>query len=329
VTRRNEVTVGAVVILGIALIVFTTIWLQGLRFGSEERPVQGRFREVGQLLPGSTVKYRGVPIGSVESIDFEEGGAAVIVTMTIDADVALPQDPAVMLAPESLFGDWQAEIVSRPMFANYDYTEPLQGDMLPGYALPDMVRLTAVADEIARNLATISTRIEIAFTEETALNVREAIENIQRASGELARLMNSQQAAIEEVATNLERTSETAGQAALTLQRAFEEVEAAIAGGRLLNIVANVESATSRTDSLVSLLVQTSRDLSNTAVTADSTFRHVSSIASAIQRGEGSLGLLLQDTTLYANLVQTNLEVQTLLRDIRRNPRRYINLTIF
>jgi phospholipid/cholesterol/gamma-HCH transport system substrate-binding protein len=55
----------------------------------------------------------------------------------------------------------------------------------------------------------------------------------------------------------------------------------------------------------------------------------VRGIASGIQRGEGSLGRLLQDTTLYGNLVQTNLEVQTLLRDIRRNPRRYINLTIF
>lgn len=327
--RRNDVVVGTVVILGIALIVFGTIWLQGLRLGSEERTVQARVSEAGQLLVGSNVKFRGVPIGRVENIELEQGGGAVIVTMTIDADISLPQDPAAVLAPESLFGDWQAEIVSRGAFATYEYTEPMVQDMLPGYTLPDMSRLTAVGDEIAQNLATISDRVELAFTEETALNVREAIENIQRASGELATLMSSQQAAIEEVATNLERTSEAAGQAALTLQRAFAEVEAAIAGGRLLTIVSNVERATSRTDSLVSLLVQTSRDLSNTAISADSTFQQVRSIATGIQAGEGSLGRLLQDTTLYADLVQTNLEVQTLLRDIRRNPRRYINLTIF
>jgi len=75
--------------------------------------------------------------------------------------------------------------------------------------------------------------------------------------------------------------------------------------------------------------VQTSRDLSTTALSADSTFRRVSTIAIDIQQGRGTLGRLLQDTTLYMNLVQTNVEVQTLLRDIRRNPRRYINLTIF
>ena len=64
-------------------------------------------------------------------------------------------------------------------------------------------------------------------------------------------------------------------------------------------------------------------------MSADSTFRQLSGIAGAIERGEGSLGMLLRDTALYVNLVETNLEVQNLLRDIRRNPRRYINLTIF
>lgn len=327
--RRNEVVVGAVLILAVLLIVSGTFWLQGLRFGSEEREVRARFSEVAQLLVGSNVKFRGVPIGRVEAIELEEGGAAVIVTMTIDANVSLPQNPGVMLAPESLFGDWQAEIISRSSYATYEYTEPREQDMLPGYTLPDMSRLTAVADEIATNLATISTRVELAFTEETALNIREAIENIQRASSELAGLVSSQQVAIEEVSENLELTSEAAGQAALTMQRAFAEVESAIAGGRLLNIVSNVERTSARTDSLVALLVDASRELRRTAVSADSTFRQVSDIATGIERGEGSLGRLLRDTTLYVGLVETNLEVQTLLRDIRRNPRRYINLTIF
>jgi phospholipid/cholesterol/gamma-HCH transport system substrate-binding protein len=328
-TRRNEVVVGIVVILGILLLVFGTIWMQGLKLGREERDLNARFREVGQLLPGSTVKFRGVPIGRVEGIALEETGGAVIVSMTIDADIALPQDAAVILAPESLFGDWQAEVVARNMFPHYAYAEALDAETLPGYSLPDMSRLTAVADEIAGNLATISRRVELALTEETAYNVREAIENIQRASAELATLVSSQQAAIEEVAENLERTSEAAGQAAVTLQRAFAEVENAIAGGRLLNIVSNVERSAARTDTLVGLLVATSRQLNTTAISADSTFRQVSSIAAGIERGEGSLGRLLRDTTLYMNLVETNVEVQTLLRDIRRNPRRYINLTIF
>ncbi|CAN5891738.1 hypothetical protein BH23GEM9_BH23GEM9_02010 [soil metagenome] len=327
--RRNEVMVGLVVIASILLIVFGTIWMRGLALGREERPVQARFTEVGQLLTGSTVKFRGVPIGRVEEIALEATGAAVIVSMSVSAAVRLPDDPVVILAPESMFGDWQAEIVSRSQFRFYDYAESLDPAVLPGYALPDMSRLTAVADQIARNLATISDRFEIAFTEETALNVREAIENIQEVSEQLTGLVSRQQEAIEEVARNLEQTSEAAGQAALTMQRAFAEVESAIGGGRLTTIVQNVERTSANTDSLVRILVAASVDMRNAALRADSTFRQVSSIASSVEQGEGTLGRLLRDTALYYSLVETNVEVQALLSDIRQNPRRYINLRIF
>jgi phospholipid/cholesterol/gamma-HCH transport system substrate-binding protein len=329
VTRRNEVAVGVVVLAGILIIIFGTLWLRGIALGREEVEVQARFREVGQLLTGSSVKFRGVPIGRVGAIALESGGDAVIVTMSISGDVRLPADRVVVLAPESMFGDWQAEIVSRAQFPFYDYAQSLDPNVLPGYALPDMSRLTAVADQIARNLATISDRFEIAFTEETAHNIRVAIENIQEVSEQLTGLVSSQQVAIEEVARNLEQTSEAAGQAALTMQRAFAEVEQAVAGGRLTSIVQNVERATARSDSLIAILVDASHDLRATALRADSTFQQVSGIASAVERGEGTLGRLLRDTALYVNLVETNVEVQALLSDIRRNPRRYINLTIF
>jgi phospholipid/cholesterol/gamma-HCH transport system substrate-binding protein len=329
VTRRNEVMVGLAVIFGIALIVFGTIWMQGIRLGHEQVAVQARFTEVGQLLTGGTVKFRGVPIGRVRSIELEPGGGAVIVTMNISDAVRLPDDPVVILAPESMFGDWQAEIAPRARFPGYAYAESPSPDVLPGFSLPDMSQLTAVASEIASNMASISARFDLAFTDETAENIRNAIDNITEVSEQLTGVVSRQQLAIEELAENLERTSEAAGQAAVTMQQAFAEVAAAIGEGRLSTIVQNVESTTSRTDSLVSILVAASLDLRATAVSADSTFRHVSSLAGAVERGEGTLGMLLRDTALYASLVDTNLEVQTLLRDIRRNPRRYINLTIF
>src|SRR5690606_21550348 len=99
--------------------------------------------------------------------------------MRIDADVVLPPDPVVLLSPKSMFGDWQAEIHPRMQFMRYDFAEPRDPNVLPGYALPDMSRLTAVADRIAENLAVVTERVEIAFTEETAMNVRRAIENIE------------------------------------------------------------------------------------------------------------------------------------------------------
>lgn len=111
--RRSDVLVGVVVLLGAALILFGILWLRGGVLGRDEITLQARFRDVGQLLEGNAVKVFGVPIGRVEDIALDPRGGAVIATMRLDEDVRLPEDPVVLLSPESMFGDWQAEIVAR------------------------------------------------------------------------------------------------------------------------------------------------------------------------------------------------------------------------
>jgi len=329
--RSTEVSVGVVVILGALLVVFGTIWLKGIKPGREQMQLTARFAQVGQLLDGATVKLRGVPIGRVESIELEEGGTGVLVTMSIRSDVHLPDDAVVVLSPESMFGDWQAEIGERssPYYQGYSFAEALGSGQLPGYALPDISKLTAVADQIASDLAVLADRFQQAFTEETADNVRQAIENIQEVSSQLTGLITKQQAAFDEVAASLSATSDAATQAAARLDRTFSQVESAIGEGRLTGIMGNVQVVTARADSLTMELMTASRDLRRMASGADTTLRHLGAIATRVEQGEGSLGRLLQDSSLYYTLSESSLQLQALLRDIREHPRKYINLTIF
>ncbi len=326
---RNEVAVGATVILALALIVFGTIWLQGRGFGREEMILQARFREVGQLLNGNPVKVRGVPIGRVQSIDLAPDGGGVIVSMRVRGNVQLPEDPVVILSPESMFGDWQAEISPRRIAPDYDYAEAPDPAVLPGASLPDISRLTAVADRIAQNMAILSDRFEVAFTQETAENVRRAINNIQAISQQLTDLVTKQQQAIDEVSANLQETTDALGQAVETVNRTFAEIEQAIGGERLANIVGNAERASTQIDSLTRELLTTSRSLRTVSSTADSTLRAMGSVTRSIERGEGTLGLMLRDTALYWRLVESNAEIQALLKDIRQNPRKYFTIRVF
>ncbi|HSL71207.1 MAG TPA: MlaD family protein [Longimicrobiales bacterium] len=327
--RRNEVAVGLVVILGLAVIVFGTIWLQGIQLGQEPRIVQARFDEAGQILKGNAVKLRGVRVGQVQEIELEESGAGVLVTMRIDAEVRLPEDPVVLLSPESMFGDWQAQIFPRANFPRYAYAESPDPAVLPGYALPDISRLTAVADEIAVNLKGLTDRFGLAFTDETAANVRQAIENIENVSQQLTGLVSAQQKNADEVAAGLQTTSQSLGEAAETARRAFAQLEQAVGGGRLTSIVENVQRATAQSDSLAALLAETSRQVRATAITADSALKTIGAVAQSIQNGEGSLGKLVRDTALYFRMTEATREVQLLLHDLRANPRKYINLKIF
>ncbi len=328
-SMRTDVRVGLVFILGIALVVAGTLWMQGWNVGQEEHEVRAWFREVGQLQTGNAVKLRGVPIGQVEEITLDTRAAGVMVRMNLSSDAALPEDAVVILAPESMFGDWQAEISSRSRYGFYDYAVPQEPGVLPGYSLPDMSRLTAVADRIAQNLAVITDRVDIAFTEETALNIRRAIDNIQEVTSQLTNLVQAQEQTVQEVAAGLETTTKTLGEAAETANRAFTEIENAISQGQLTAIMNNVQATTAALDTLSSQLSATSGNIQSTIVSADSAFASLSAILAQVQQGQGSLGQLLQDTALYNQLVQTNALVQDLLLDFQRNPGKYINLKVF
>lgn len=327
--KRSEILVGAVIIAAAALLFVGMVWLNGTGLRGDLQVLEARFREVGQLRVGASVKLRGVPVGRVSDVALETGGEGVIVTMRIRRDITLPEDPVVLLAPESFFGAWQVEIHPRSRFPDYAYAEAPDPKVLPGFTLPDMSRLTAVADEIAQNMAVLTNRVEIAFTEETALNLRQAIENIQEVSEQLTGLVGSQKKAIDGLSANLEQTTIALGEAAQSIRRTFEQVEESIAEGELVSIMDNVNRTTSRLDSLSTALLAASEEFRRVVNRADGALSVVESVGGKFERGEGSLGLLLQDSSLYADLIQTNLLMQELLRDIKENPRKYIKLSIF
>lgn len=326
---RDEVLVGLAIVGAIALIVVGTLWLKGKALGQEETELQARFREVGLLADGNPVKMRGVPVGKVVQIELEPDGDAVLVTMRVHQGLHFPKYPVVVLSPRSMFGDWQAEIYPRSAFPTYDYMESSDRHVLPGYTLPDITRLTTVADQIARNLAVLTDRFSIAFTEETAMNIREAIDNIQDVSQKLTTLLDSQQKTVTEVGTNLAQTTESLGEAAAVAQRAFAQIDTSIGHGELKDMIGNVQRSTARVDSLTASLVVTSRQLRSTLSNADSAFGVVAEVAGKVHRGQGTLGQLVQDTTLYNQLVLTNEQLQALLADLKANPKKYINVKVF
>ena len=69
-------------------------------------------------------------------------------------------------------------------------------------------------------------------------------------------------------------------------------------------------------------LTNTFKNLSNTAA-------QLNTILAGIENGEGSLGKLTKDTEMYDYLTQTSKELSLLLQDVRLNPKRYINVSVF
>ncbi|WP_112112200.1 MlaD family protein [Flavobacterium aciduliphilum] len=59
------------------------------------------------------------------------------------------------------------------------------------------------------------------------------------------------------------------------------------------------------------------------------TLSHVNGMMATIESGKGTMGKIMNDEALYLNLNKTSKELELLLQDLRLNPTRYINVSLF
>lgn len=328
-TRKKEVIVGLVIVAAVVVGVLGTLFLKGSQWRRNLVVAEAVFQEAGQLAEGSAVRFRGVAIGAVESIAVEPSGNAVRIEMRIRREVQLPADAGVLLAPESMFGDWQAEIVSRSRFPRYQFYQSADPGPLPGFSLPDISRLTATADQIANNLTTLTDRVELAFTEETALNLKRAIDNIQDVSEGLSELVGQQAESFNRVAVEVQGAAEQLGTASVSARVTFEEVQNFLETLDADTLAVDARTAVRNFSSLSTDLVGAVDNFDRTMVSADSTLRRFDRISAQLEAGNGALGWMLTDPSGATRADSVLTQLNLLLADMRANPGRYVRLSIF
>lgn len=358
---KNEAVVGMVVAAALATVVVGGYWLTGRPWGANQQEFVAAFRDVGLLGEGSRVKFRGVNVGRVEEVALLPAGDGVAVRMSMDPAVKLPADAGVVLAPESFFGDWQAELVSRndPQYAGLEWVEIDQKGVLPGTALPDITELTAVAARIAGSLDTLSRRVQLAFTEETAVDIRNTIERVADVSEKLEGFIDKQTRTYDAVGqnvlqstANIRDATSTARSAATSLQSAIDrgDVQAILTNARTSseNLRAFSEQLSSAASGVPGLVARADTTLASIGRTADQASATLQGIqpalaevgptlvearaalstlqraAAKIEEGNGTLGRLIADPALYEETQRAIVTLRRLLADLQQNPGKYI-----
>lgn len=333
--QGRELLVGTVVIAGIVVAVIGTLWLQGTNWGRPVTVVEVWVRDVGQLMRGNPVVYRGVPIGRVATIGVDTSGAFVRIGAELEGEVAIPDDGQGLVSPQSLFGDWQLEIVTRSRFPRFDYYEvPLRYHedgirVIGGYALPDISRLTAAADEISENLSVLTERFDRAFSDETADALAELVQNLRQLSDDVSELFEQQAVALDNVTEQVERAASEFGDAAAVGRQTLERIDDMLARGDIDSVVVNVQAVSRSMNELVLRVGESTEGMGTVLARADTTLQTITRIAANLEDGEGAIGRLLTDSTLALRAETAVLNLELLLQDIRENPGRYVRLSIF
>jgi phospholipid/cholesterol/gamma-HCH transport system substrate-binding protein len=332
--RANDFAVGLTIIVGTVVLIAATLWVKQADFGRDRSTVVARFHDVGGVRIGTPVVVRGVRAGRVEGMELADS-AFVLAKMALDPGVELPLDAVVLLNESSLFGEWQATITSRDAVGRDEdvkrqIAETSRDDgVLPGATLPDIARLTAVAGRIAGDVASVAERVEVAFDDQAARELRTSVRSFSEMSTILAQSVREQSNNLTTVSSDVRGGVQSLVRSAELLKAVAERFDSSTSRGEVKNIVSDAGEAARQLREASRRLAVMSAQLERSQVRLESFLATSDSIARKIQAGEGSLGMLLNDPSLYRNADSALRQLNLLLADVQKNPRRYINLRIF
>lgn len=296
-SKSIELRVGAVVLLACAILIFGLIWVKGIRFDQTRYRYSVIFPNVGALEVGDPVSVSGVPKGKVDKIELHEGD--VLVTFNLTTDVVLKKDAKFTIMNVGLMGERFIAVQTGYSDTLLDVSRPIRGYYDTGIpeVMGKMGEMVTQVRCLAENLqAAVGTK----SSQDAMIRVIKNLEEITRKTNAL----------LDRNQKKLDQTLEDLSYTSAELKEMVKENK-----GKLQGTVDNFSSA--------------SEKLNNITTTLDSLSISLKNLSSKIEGGEGALGQLLNDTTLYEQIKKTTQNVDSLILDIKKHPKKYLKFSIF
>lgn len=292
--RRDEVAVGILITVATVILIIGTIWL--LRGGlSSGYPLYTRFKWGQNLKQGQPVLLAGVTVGYVGDVKLRQDGY-LDVLMRVDDQYKIPRNATAQVQAVGFFGDVAVALIPQTGPSPISYAP---GDTVP--AGPPQVgvnQIMARADSIGSAVQAVTQALQVELVQQGALR------DIRRTLNSTAALSVQLQAIAAEQNRNLTQTL-----------AAYRHAASAIDSARIGATLANMQ--------------RTSENVQRMTLALDTSSSRINDILTRLEQGRGTAGKLLADTLLYSDLRHAAGSLDSLMADLKRNPRRYINLRIF
>jgi phospholipid/cholesterol/gamma-HCH transport system substrate-binding protein len=199
-SERNPFVLGAVGLGLTAAIVLVALQYDKLPFINQTKEYSAYFAEAGGLTTGAGVQVSGFKVGQVSSIELD--GPQVLVTFTVDNDIALGDRTEAAIKTKGLLGTKILEVMSRGD-GRQEGTIPRDRTTSP-YQLPDALGdLATTISGLNTNQLSDSLRVVADTFSETPPELRVAVEGVARFSDTL----NQRDAELRELLTNANKST--------------------------------------------------------------------------------------------------------------------------
>lgn len=301
---KREITIGISVIVAIVILIFGIEFLKGINLFRPAHFYLAYYENVDGLEVSAPVKVNGYKVGQVREInfDYKKPGKTEVV-LALNNHLQLPVDSRALIK-SSIMGEAYIEI----NIGSSNEIIPLGGDvptqqgggLLDGLSetlMPKITRTLEVVDSLVINLNKVVANPAIG----SAVGNLEGIsDNILKASSGLDILMNRQMPGMVNNASG---------------------------------IINNFNRVMYRVDTISGNLVMLTDELNrmplkNTVEGLNATVSNLESFSAQLKNQNSTLGKLMNDPELYNRLNSVAASVDSLIVDIKRNPKRYISIKL-
>ncbi|MGA1978015.1 MAG: MlaD family protein [Bacteroidales bacterium] len=300
----NEVKVGAAALLTIVLFIWLFNFLKGKDYFKSTLTYYSVYDNIAGLAESSPIEVNGYQVGVVQSIHFltPESGK-LVVQYSVSKDFRLPKGTIAEVLPVSIIAGMKARFIygTGPGFYK-------NGDTIPGrIAETFFTELEPLKDKIMKlstTLDSVISSVNDIMDPEFRKNVKGTIARISSTSESIDRIIGSRETDLKTTIDDLNKFSGMLAANSDKMSKTFSNLNSitdTIEAADIYKSISNLKSALDKTSTLIGNLNQ----------------------------GKGSAGQFITNDTLYKNLNTILGNLNGLLQDIKANPKRYINFSVF
>lgn len=299
----KEVKIGIFVVTVLTLSFFVINYLRGKDIFNREIELVARYDNVEGLVSSAPVFIKGYKAGKVSEVEYQPESDDFKVTCSILKDFRIPEDSKMTIYAVDIMGGKGVRIdpgCSDVMVSDGDELQPAkEAGLLDGLAAgldPLISKLTNTLDSLAVTVAGVNSI-----------------------------LSEPNRAAIAQTLAHLERTMKNVNGIAAAVNGKSSELNAfidniVVLSDKLGNIADNADSALAGVSSVVNTIDEAD---------IDGVITSFKVLLENINDPDGSIGKLLTDGSVYNSVDELLNDVDSLIKQIQENPKKYLRISVF
>lgn len=332
-----ELKLGIIAVVALVLAGMLIFAVGGGSFFWQQYPLKTSFRNVAGIKPGSPVRVAGVEVGAVDTVHIAGTGVEVWFNLAESMRPLVTTSSVATIGSISLLGEGAIDVTAATDGV------PLQDwqYVTPGRAPGSIAELTESASAglneaklLIQDLRAGKGTVGRLFTDDA---VYREIQGFVQAAERVARSISEGQGSLGRLTRDPKIYNE--------LEASLSNLNAITTGirngegslGQLVNDPAFAKSLSATTSNLEGVTARLSKGEGTMGklLTEDAVYERLNAMTArldglveGLNAGQGTAGQLLQDKQLYENMNQAASELRGLIEDIRKDPKKYLNVEV-